>query len=71
MLEVPAYDDPFHNLDVPQMIDLKWTLRDIRARRWMLLPINPLHLEQLERMGLVEMREDEPVLTQAGLDAIR
>jgi hypothetical protein len=53
------------------MIDLKWTLRDIRARRWMLLPINPLHLEQLERMGLVEMREDEPVLTQAGLDAIR
>jgi hypothetical protein len=70
VLVVPAEDNPFHNLDVRQVIDLQWTLRDIRAKRWMLLPINPSHLEQLQGMGLVEMQDDEPVLTRAGIDAI-
>jgi hypothetical protein len=63
-------NDPFHDLDVQEAIDLRWTLRDVRAKRWKLLPINPSHLEKLKSMGLVEMRDDDPVLTNAGIDAI-
>jgi len=63
-------ENPFSELDLQQAIDLRWTLRDIRAKRWKLSPINPLHLERLAAMGLVEMRNDDPALTNAGLDAI-
>ena len=65
-----AENDPFHEFDLQEAIDLRWTLRDIKAKRWKLSPINPSHLEKLQDMGLVEMRNDEPVLTNAGLDAI-
>ena len=61
--------NPFSDLDLQQAIDLRWTLRDIKAKRWVLSPINPAHLQQLIAMGLVEMRNDEPVLTDFGLDA--
>jgi hypothetical protein len=63
-------ENPFSKLDLQQAIDLRWTLRDIRAKRWILSPINPSYLEQLIAMGLVEVRNDDPVLTNAGLDAI-
>ena len=63
-------NDPFHDLDVIEAIDLRWTLRDIRAKRWNLSPINPSQLEKLIAMGLVVMRGDDPVLTNSGLDAI-
>jgi hypothetical protein len=62
--------DPFADLDLQQAIDLRWTLRDIKAKRWVLSPINPSHLETLIAMGLVEMRNDDPVLTNSGVDAI-
>jgi len=62
--------DPFADLDLQQAIDLRWTLRDIKAKRWVLSPINPSHLEILIAMGLVEMRNDDPVLTNSGVDAI-
>ena len=63
-------DDPLANLDLQQAIDLRWTLRDIRAKRWKLSPIDQTHLRKLIEMGLVEMREDQPALTNAGLNAI-
>ncbi|HMB96603.1 MAG TPA: hypothetical protein VKK61_11235 [Tepidisphaeraceae bacterium] len=64
-------ENPFSDLDLQQSIDLRWTLRDIKAKRWILSPINPSHLQQLIAMGLVEMRdENHPVLTNAGLDAV-
>jgi hypothetical protein len=63
-------ENPFAELDLQQAIDLRWTLRDIKAKRWKLSPINPSHLEKLITMGLVEMRNDDPVVTNAGLDAI-
>ena len=63
-------ENPFSDLDLQQAIDLRWTLRDIKAKRWKLSPIDPSHLEKLITMGLVEMRNDDPVLTNAGLDAI-
>jgi hypothetical protein len=62
--------NPFSELDLQQAIDLRWTLRDIKAKRWELSPINPAHLEKLIAMGLVEMRNNDPVLTNSGLDAI-
>lgn len=65
-----AENDPFHEFDLQHAIGLRWTLRDIKAKRWRLSPIDPSHLEQLQAMGLVEMQNDEPVLTGAGSDAI-
>jgi hypothetical protein len=63
-------NDPFHDLELQEAIDLRWTLRDIRAKRWKLFPINPSRLEKLRSMGLVEMRNDDPVLTNVGIDAV-
>ena len=62
--------DPFSDLDLKQAIDLRWTLRDIRGKRWVMSPIDPGHLKTLIEMGLVEMRGAEPALTNAGLDLI-
>jgi hypothetical protein len=70
VVTVPAENDPLRDLDPKEAIDLRWTLRDIKAKRWKLSPINPTHLEKLKAMGLVELRNDEPVLTNAGFDAI-
>ena len=45
-------------------IDLRWTLKDIAAKRtWI---INEQHLAQLIDLDLVEIREDVPHLTIAG-----
>jgi hypothetical protein len=45
-------------------IDLRWTLKDIAAKRsWM---INQAHVSKLIELGLVEMRDDKPILTIAG-----
>lgn len=45
-------------------IDLRWTLKDIAAKRsWI---INEDHLSKLIKLGLVEMRGDKPFLTIAG-----
>ena len=57
--------------DIPGMdplrsIDLVWTLRDIKAKRTQLLPVDPDHLRELLDLGFVEMRNDVPVVTNAG-----
>ena len=45
-------------------IDLRWTLKDIDAKRkWI---INQDHLAKLIELGLVEMREGVPYVTAAG-----
>ena len=49
-------------------IDLRWTLKDIAAERSMM--INQQHLAQLTNLGLVEMRDDVPYLTNAGQDTV-
>jgi serine/threonine protein phosphatase 1 len=63
-------NDPFRDFDLVTKIALRWTLRDIEARRWMITPINPIHLEKLMALDLVEVRSNEPRLTKAGLDAL-
>ena len=61
---------PFSDLDLQQAIDLRWTLRDIRGKRWKLSPIDEAHLKILIERDLVEMRDDQPTLTNLGLEAI-
>jgi hypothetical protein len=46
-------------------IDLRSTLKDIIAKRWMLTPPN-LYVARLIELGLVEMKDDQPVATLAG-----
>jgi hypothetical protein len=49
-------------------IDLRWTLKDIAAKRsWM---INEAQLSTLIQLGLVELREDGPVPTIAGQNTV-
>jgi predicted component of type VI protein secretion system len=63
---------------VPQMaglprdraIHLRWSLRDIYARRTKLSPVSQEDLAMLLEMGLVEMRDDGPGLTPKGHQAI-
>jgi hypothetical protein len=61
---------PLSDLDLQQAIALRWTLRDIKPKRWVLAAINPAHLQTLIAMGLVEIRNDYRVLTNSGLDVI-
>jgi hypothetical protein len=63
-------ENPLAELALQQAIDLRWTLRDIAAKRWILSPIDPSRLEKLIAMGLVEMRDGDPVLTNSGVDVI-
>lgn len=57
--------DPIRGL--PDAFDLRWSLRDIHPRRWKLPPIKGAHIEKLLGMGLIEMQDEIPVLTDAGL----
>jgi hypothetical protein len=51
-------------------IDLRWVLRDIRSDRLKWWPVKEPDLRALIEMGLVEMRDDRPILTSAVADAI-
>ena len=54
------------SLALKDAVRLRWTLRDIKAMRTKLLPVSPDDLRLLIDMGLVEMRDDVPVITTAG-----
>ena len=54
---------PLTGLDLDTAIRLRWALRDIKAKRTKLTPVSPSDLKCLIEMGLVEMRDDAPVLT--------
>ena len=62
--------NPFAHLGLERAISLRWTLRDIKAKRLKLSPVSESDLSILTDLGLIEMREDVPVLTQAGHDAL-
>jgi hypothetical protein len=63
-----AEDDPLLTFGL-EAIDLRWTLKDIIAKRSLLSPPNPEHLRKLIDLGLVEMRDDRAFATPAGQDA--
>jgi hypothetical protein len=56
--------------DRDRAIALRWTLRDIKNKRLKWFPLNEQDLRILIIMGLVEMQDDAPLLTKAGLSAI-
>jgi hypothetical protein len=60
----------FANFDLEHAIALRWALRDIKGKRLKLSPVSESDLSTLTNLGLVEMRDDVPVLTQAGHDAL-
>jgi len=53
-------------LNLDTAIRLRWVLRDIKAKRTNLTPVSPSDLGTLIEMGLVEMRNDAPMLTNEG-----
>ena len=59
--------DPLAQSDL-DTIDLRWTLKDIAAKRHLM--VNKQHLAKLIDLGLVEMRDDVPFLTEAGQAAV-
>ena len=61
---------PLAGIDLNTAIRLRWALRDIKAKRTKLTPLNPDDLKNLIEVGLVEMRDDVPVLTNEGPRAI-
>jgi hypothetical protein len=62
--------NPFADFDLERAIALRWTLRDIKGKRLKLSPVSESDLSTLTNLGLVEMRDNVPVLTQAGHDAL-
>jgi len=59
-------DNPFAEFSLETAIGLRWSLRDIQARRLKLSPVSDQDLDVLSELGLVEVRDEGPVLTQAG-----
>lgn len=63
-------DNPFAEFSLEKAIDLRWTLRDIQARRLKMSPVSDEDLAVLTKLGLVEVRDEGPVLTQAGTEVL-
>jgi hypothetical protein len=61
---------PLAGLSLDRAIDLRWVLRDIKSERTEFSPVSPDDLRTLIEMGLIEMQDDEPVLTNEGHRAI-
>ena len=57
-------------LDLDTAIRLRWALRDIKAKRTKLTPVCPSDLKTLIEMGLAEMCDDAPMLTNEGHQTI-
>ena len=61
---------PFVHLDLERAIALRWTLRDIKAERTKLSPVSASDLASLIELGLIEMSNNGPVLTENGRDVL-
>jgi Mn-dependent DtxR family transcriptional regulator len=59
-------DNPFADFSIERAIGLRWTLRDIQARRLKMSPVSDQDMRALTELGLIEVRDEGPVLTQAG-----
>jgi hypothetical protein len=64
---MPANEDPLAQFGL-DAVDLRWTMKDIAGKRWHM--INHAHVAKLIELGLVEMRDEKPVLTIAGQDTV-
>ncbi|MDB5584801.1 MAG: hypothetical protein JWR80_9977 [Bradyrhizobium sp.] len=61
---------PLAEFDLERVIALRWALRDILGNRLKLTPVKDDDLRELIELGLIEMRDDAPVVTLAGLAAL-
>ena len=57
-------------LNLDTAIRLRWALRDIKAKRTKLTPISQNDLMALIELGLIEMRDEQPMLTDEGHRAL-
>jgi hypothetical protein len=62
--------NPFADFSLERAIALRWVLRDIKAKRAKLSPISESDLRALMELGLIEIRDDAPVLTNSGHAAL-
>ena len=53
-----------------RMIQLRWALRDVKAKRTKFMPVKPDDLRTLIELALIEVRGEVPVLTNEGERAI-
>lgn len=60
-------DNPFAEFSRERAIGLSWTLRDIQARQLKISPVSDEDQAVLKDLGLIEVRDEGPVLTQAGI----
>jgi len=68
MSEQPS--SPLAGLDIETAIRLRWALRDIKAKRTKLSLSGPDDLKRLIELGLVEMHDEAPTLTNEGMRLI-
>ena len=61
---------PLAGLSLDAAIHLRWVLRDIKGKRTQLSPVSPDDLGTLIEMGLIEMRDEAPALTNEGERAL-
>ena len=61
---------PLAGLGVEKAIHLRWVLRDIKGKRTKLSPVSLDDLQTLIEMGLVEIRDEVPLLTNEGERAL-
>jgi hypothetical protein len=64
--EMTDQEDRFAGLELDKAIRLRWALRDIKAKRTKSLPVSPEDLQTLIGMGLAEMRDEIPAVTNEG-----
>lgn len=55
------------SLGLDEAIHLRWVLRDIKGNRTKRSPPSPEDISLLVKMGYVEIRDDEPIVTASGL----
>jgi Mn-dependent DtxR family transcriptional regulator len=60
-------ENRFSQFGLDKAISLRWTLRDIQARRLKMSPVSDEDLKILKELGLVEARDEGLVLTQAAV----
>ena len=60
-------ENPFAQFSLEKAIGLRWTLRDIQARRLKMSPVSDEDQKTLTELGLVEKRDEGIVLTPAGI----
>jgi hypothetical protein len=63
-------DSPLTGLGLDAAIHFRWVLRDIKGKRTKMSPVSPGDLRILLEMGLIEMREEVPLVSNEGERAI-